>query len=94
MYAWLDNTAPCVLYTLLPSEIVLAGWEEASDLVEVPLGPDVLQLRPAAGGYRLERVISSNPSMYLHPRLVPGREINLVKLPVCCASHNFDLPFR
>lgn len=27
-HAWLENTAPCVLYTLIPSELVLAGWEE------------------------------------------------------------------
>lgn len=75
MYAWLENTAPCVLYTLLPSEVVLAGWEETSDLVEVPIGPNILQLRPYARGYRLERVISSNPALYLGPHLAPGREI-------------------
>lgn len=77
LYAWLDNTAPCVLYTLLPSEIVLAGWEKVGNLVEVSMGLDVLQFRRGAGGYRLERVISSNPSLYLHPWLVPGREISL-----------------
>lgn len=79
MYTWLDNTAPCVLYTVFPSEVVLAGWEEVPEVVEVPLGSDIIQLRPDARGHRLERLISANPSLYLDPRLAPGTEVNLLR---------------
>lgn len=42
MYTWLENTAPCVLYSPFPAETVLAGWEEVGELVEVPLGLDLI----------------------------------------------------
>ncbi|MGB9887051.1 MAG: YlzJ-like family protein [Moorellales bacterium] len=75
MYPWLENTAPCVLYSLFPSETLLIGWDQVGPTVEISVGPDVLQLRADADGYRLERIITCNPSLYLHPGLTPGRKI-------------------
>jgi len=91
VYAWLDNTAPCVLYTPIPSETVLAGWEQVGRLVEIPVGTDVLQLRPVAGGYRLERLISCNPTLYLHPGLTPGQHL---RLPELRGPYNYLQPVR
>jgi hypothetical protein len=81
LYTWLDSTAPCVLYTVFPSEVVLAGWEEVPEVVEVPLGSDIIQLRADARGHRLERLISADPSLYLDPRLAPGRKLSLLRGP-------------
>lgn len=64
-----------ILYTILPQEMVFAGYEEEGDreFHEVPMQGGSLLLEPLAKNQaKIVRVISSDPRVYLNPNLQPG----------------------
>jgi hypothetical protein len=68
-----------LFYTLLPLELVFAGIDEEREAVpvELPIQGGTLVVEPL--GYRqarILRVISSDPRLFLEPRLQPGQVLD------------------
>jgi hypothetical protein len=63
-----------MLYTVIPVEDVLEGWEvDPPQTVDVMVGGVLLQVEPLSQfAGRVERVISSDPQVYLEPQFQPG----------------------
>ncbi|KLU40403.1 MAG: hypothetical protein AA931_02040 [Peptococcaceae bacterium 1109] len=63
-----------MLYTVIPVEDVLEGWEvDPPQTVDVMVGGVLLQVEPLSQFTgRVERVISSDPQVYLDPQFQPG----------------------
>ncbi|HHT72706.1 MAG TPA: hypothetical protein GX008_03230 [Firmicutes bacterium] len=63
-----------MLYTVIPVEDVLEGWEvDPPQTVDVMVGGVLLQVEPLSQfAGRVERVISSDPQVYLDPQFQPG----------------------
>lgn len=79
-----------ILYTVMPEAFVLAGLEEdgggsfpapvrperAERIVQGRSGPARLVVeREPAGGWRVLRLVSSDPYDYLDPDFAPGRTV-------------------
>ncbi len=63
-----------MLYTVMPLEEVLDGIDDPPPkLVDVAMGGVLLQVEPLSDfSYRIERVISSDPQVYLDIQYQPG----------------------
>lgn len=71
-----DDLPSAVLYTIVPLAYVLAGWEaEALRPLHHVAGPGgvTLAVRQGPAGPVIERVLSTRPSDFLRPELMPGR---------------------
>jgi len=80
-----------ILYTVYPEEVVLAGLDPSTGEGPTPPGgpPAVIEKRARGasgevrlvleagpgGGWRVGRLVSSDPSDFLDPRFTPGREV-------------------
>lgn len=63
-----------MLYTIVPEEIV---WQERTDTCGaerlLPFGGAIVAVRRGTdGSARIERLIATDPSLFLDPRLMPG----------------------
>lgn len=69
-----------LLYTILPIEEVMEGWDEFEpQYVELQQGSITMLVEPLGFGQgRIVRIISSDASNYLKPRLQPGCLISLM----------------
>lgn len=71
-----------MLHTVIPIEDVLATAAPSPVYGEVVMGGRRLVVSfTAEGSARLERLISTNPLDYLHPRLQPGANLEWVLPP-------------
>lgn len=63
-----------MLYTVVPIEDVLEGWEQDPPItVEIMVEGVLLQVEPLSHfSGRVERVVSSDPQAYLKPKYQPG----------------------
>ncbi|HAV20614.1 MAG: YlzJ-like family protein [Bacillota bacterium] len=67
-----------ILYTVLPIETVLEGLGQERKFVDIQLKGLSLTVEPISMEEAvIVRVISTDPSHYLNPRLAPGRKIRL-----------------
>ena len=65
-----------LFYTVLPLELVFAGIdaERKTQPVELPIQGGILVVEPLGHRQaRILRVISSDPQLFLEPRLQPGQ---------------------
>lgn len=68
-----------ILYTALPLELILEGYEEFSPKYEeMKKGGQLLLIEPISFNRgKIVRLISSNPQDYMNPSLQPGEIINI-----------------
>lgn len=65
-----------MLWSVMPENVVLAGWNDEMSVVDGQVGKCVCRLRVGAGGaYAVERLISTDPVDFLSDRWQPGRQI-------------------
>lgn len=65
-----------LLWTVLPPELVLDGWERSPVYEEVELaGTKVVVERVAPFESRIVRLLSTAPADYLRPELQPGASV-------------------
>lgn len=71
-----------ILYTPLPVEDVLAGFEkEAPELIELSMyGTKLLLEQTGLTEGKIHRIISTEPQDYLRPELQPGNIITFLPL--------------
>jgi hypothetical protein len=71
-----------MLYTIIPLEIVFKGTEDGAEIKEREIinynGVVMEAIRQSDGRYRIERLLSTNPMLYLDARFQPGSIITLV----------------
>jgi hypothetical protein len=67
-----------ILYTPLPLERVLEGWDRVAAGVEVEAGGARLLVEPCGPGLaRVVRLLSTDPRDYLRPEFSPGAVLRL-----------------
>lgn len=70
-----------ILYTVLPLETVLEGLEQERNFVDLQLEGLTVTVEPVSLEEAIiVRVISTDPSHYLNPRLSPGKKIRLFQV--------------
>lgn len=72
-----------ILYSIVPAEIVFGGGTEEQNrrLYEAEyLGQQVQVEMAADNEYRLIRVFSTQPEVYLNPKLQPGTIVSGIKI--------------
>lgn len=69
-----------ILWTIIPAEWVLAGIEETRQAgTELRIGSLHLEMEETTSrGYRITRLISSDPQDYLRPEYQPGEILQMV----------------
>ncbi|AEE96142.1 hypothetical protein Mahau_0944 [Mahella australiensis 50-1 BON] len=71
-----------MLYTIIPLEIVFKGTEEGAKIKEREIinynGVVMEAIRQSDGRYRIERLLSTDPMLYLDEHFQPGSIITLV----------------
>lgn len=65
-----------MLWSVIPEDVVLAGLNEASEVLEGRVGRCDCRLRRGKDGVcTVERLMSTNPADYLRAELAPGNRI-------------------
>ena len=69
-----------ILYTALPQELIMQGSEEASkvEYFELPMEGGSMVLEPLSlNQFKIVRIISSDPALFMKPELQPGTILTL-----------------
>lgn len=65
-----------ILYSIVPVEFVFGNFNsqvENSEYVELEyLGEKIVAISMSNNKYKIDRIISTSPKVYLNPNLVPG----------------------
>ncbi|TCK97951.1 YlzJ-like protein [Natranaerovirga hydrolytica] len=70
-----------MLYSIIPEEIVMKEEpEETYDYEEVSLKNCTLQVCKNGDAFKINRVISTDPSVYLDQELQPGMTLSALRL--------------
>jgi hypothetical protein len=71
-----------MLYTIIPLEVVLKGVEDDAEIkgreIITYQGVVMEAIHQSDGRYRIERILSTDPMIYLDARFQPGSIITLV----------------
>lgn len=66
-----------IIYSPLPTEQILDGWDRQETPVEMRAGGRVMEVMPAGEGQvRIVRLISPDPQDYLNPQWAPGQMVS------------------
>ncbi|MCR6096103.1 YlzJ-like family protein [Salipaludibacillus agaradhaerens] len=68
-----------ILYTYQQLDMVFPPAQNSYTsykMVQIPGGHLILEKEDEGEGYRISRLIATDPNMYLNPHYTPGRSIN------------------